>query len=892
MQSAFWKLTVLAGVVGTGFLVVLQAQQGLNRSAQESNLDVELDGEFANEAQPGESAEQPQLHLAEAPQSEQTEPAGDFDPFGSAPTQLTPEPEPEGTFGAQSETEVASAPAFPTDNQAPPLDDSSEPPQLADDSEPPQLVPANAASGANAPSFGADPNPFGKVAQRQAPAKDDPSAQLEQGSPFGADEPTDTAGADSKAEEIQPVAQSTPELAAPSEKHSFGAFDEDKPAEEPTTEVAETDSAPVAEGGPRMLAPNPTAEAYTRSAGPSFSADPEPEQADDAVEPASATAQPEPAFDDSKPAKKEPKMVPVRQVPKRAAPRTAELSFGEDSNTPAEDSNPPSVSDASPFNTAEAEPLPQAESTETPPTLGVPEPEMDAEPPGEERTEPEPEPEQLPAMGRDTPKRLSPPSDVAPLTSSNPDIEQLKGDGTIDREVPRGRLQPNLQIEKIAPQNAVLGQPLVYSIIVRNTGNAAAQGVVVEDRIPKGTELNGTIPRAEMIGKKLTWKLGTLKPGDTQTIRIRVVPKEEGQVGSVATVNFVAEVAAETIVTAPRLDVKVTAPDQVRLGEAVPIKFHITNNGSGTATGIVIRDLVPNEMTHQGGNDLEYEIGKLAPGDSTDVQLVLTAVQSGNVLNRAIISAEGSEPQEFKTELQVVGTNVEVTRAGPKSRYLGREANYTNTVTNLTESATESLQVIETIPEGMEFVQAAEGGVYDEGQRTVTWQIDSLGPRDRLDLAVTLRSASVGSHESKVAVVDSANTRKEITSVTSVAGFTSLDVDVSSVDGPLAVGEEVSVSIGMKNSGTDAATNVGLVVHIPPQLAVASVNSNVRYTQNGNRLMFERVRSLSGGGEETAEIVLTARAKGAARIRVEIGADHLSQPLVHDESLVVLSDAE
>ena len=50
-----------------------------------------------------------------------------------------------------------------------------------------------------------------------------------------------------------------------------------------------------------------------------------------------------------------------------------------------------------------------------------------------------------------------------------------------------------------------------------------------------------------------------------------------------ATVNFVAEAAAETVVTAPRLEFKISAPSAARLGESIPFRFEVRNVGTGEA---------------------------------------------------------------------------------------------------------------------------------------------------------------------------------------------------------------------------------------------------------------------------------------------------------------------
>ena len=92
--------------------------------------------------------------------------------------------------------------------------------------------------------------------------------------------------------------------------------------------------------------------------------------------------------------------------------------------------------------------------------------------------------------------------------------DDMIGDGIVGDASQRGVQQPRLTIEKVAQQQAVLEQPLVYSIIVRNQGNVAAHNVVIEDRIPKGTELMGTFPRAELVDKTLIWKEPVLRPNE------------------------------------------------------------------------------------------------------------------------------------------------------------------------------------------------------------------------------------------------------------------------------------------------------------------------------------------------------------------------------------------
>ncbi|MBC8113928.1 MAG: DUF11 domain-containing protein, partial [Candidatus Saccharimonas sp.] len=255
-------------------------------------------------------------------------------------------------------------------------------------------------------------------------------------------------------------------------------------------------------------------------------------------------------------------------------------------------------------------------------------------------------------------KRDPLPDRRTPETPQSPTSEELSGDGTVTDATPRGIQQPRITIEKIAPQQCVLGEPLVYSVIVKNVGGSEAHHVVVEDRIPKGTELTGTSPRAEMVDKKLIWRIGTMKPNEEKKISIRVIPRQEGSIGSVARVNFSAEVAAEIMVAAPQLSFKVNAPREVRIGETIDLTFLLKNSGGAAANNVSVRDLIPEGLKHEAASDIECPIGKLGPNEAREIVLQVTAVKPGRVKNRAILTADGGITQELESTIDVIGEHL------------------------------------------------------------------------------------------------------------------------------------------------------------------------------------------------------------------------------------------
>jgi uncharacterized repeat protein (TIGR01451 family) len=467
----------------------------------------------------------------------------------------------------------------------------------------------------------------------------------------------------------------------------------------------------------------------------------------------------------------------------------------------------------------------------------------------------------------------------------------FQGDGTVGEQAPLGPQRPQLNIEKIAPQNALIGQPLIYTILVKNVGNSAAHDVVVEDRIPKGTKLSGTIPRAELTGKKLIWRFGTLRPGDEQKISIKVTPVEAGEIGSVATVNFVSEAAAETVVTAPRLEFELSAPKAVKLGAMVPFHFKVRNIGTGEARGVAIRDVIPDGLSHSQGKDLECAIGRLPAGKEYELTLELLASKVGTSVNRALLVGEGGLAVRAEAAIEISGSKVAVTRNGPPKRYLGRALIYSNTIRNESKYEVQGVVAVETVPTGMEFAGASQGGQFSDGTRTIAWRIDRMAPNETRILKSKLIPKATGVQTSTVRVTVPNGEPVEATTETTVEGFAALGVDIAGADGPVDVGEKITLRVNARNKGTIAATNVLVTVEIPEQMNVVSVRGAGTHTQSGNQVQFGPIPTLEGRTLAGCELVLQAAKRGDCRIRVSLRADQVDKPLTREESVLVLSES-
>src|SRR5690606_17285656 len=112
-----------------------------------------------------------------------------------------------------------------------------------------------------------------------------------------------------------------------------------------------------------------------------------------------------------------------------------------------------------------------------------------------------------------------------------------------------------------------------------------------------------------------------------------------GDIGSVASLTFRADASARARVTRPQLKLEATMPSKVLIGETAKLKILVSNPGTGPATGVFLTEKVPPGLKHEGGSELEFEVGTLVPGETRELELVLAAAQPGVVTN--VLSARG-----------------------------------------------------------------------------------------------------------------------------------------------------------------------------------------------------------------------------------------------------------
>jgi uncharacterized repeat protein (TIGR01451 family) len=454
-----------------------------------------------------------------------------------------------------------------------------------------------------------------------------------------------------------------------------------------------------------------------------------------------------------------------------------------------------------------------------------------------------------------------------------------------------GPQTPHLTLERVAPPEIQVGKPATFVLKIRNTGQVAAAHVEIHDSVPKGTQLLSTTPRAaESAPGEVVWSLGTLKPGEETSVELELMPVAEGEVGSVATVHFAAESSVRTMVTKPVLSLDIKAPREVLLGEDVTMAIKISNTGTGAATGLVLREAVPDLLQHPAGPELEYEVGVLKPGETRELDLTMRCVKAGRLVNSLSAVGEGSVRGDQQAELEVVAPALAVKMDGPGRRYLDRQVTYTVSVSNPGTAAAKEISLVTYLPAGLKFVEANNAGQYDPRTRAVAWLLDELPPNESGSVSLTAVPVETGEQLVRIESTAQRGLSAQEEKMIVVEGVAAINFEVVDVADPIEVGGETAYEVRVVNQGTKAATNVQVVALLPEELKPTGGEGPARYTIDGQRVLFEPLAQLAPKADTTYRVKAQGRAPGDVRVRVQILTDEIRSPVTKEESTRVYAD--
>jgi len=328
----------------------------------------------------------------------------------------------------------------------------------------------------------------------------------------------------------------------------------------------------------------------------------------------------------------------------------------------------------------------------------------------------------------------------------------------------------------------------------------------------------------------------------------------------------------------------------VLIGETATLQIRISNPGTGVATGVVVTEEVPSGFNHEGGKELEFEVGTLAPGESRELKLALVAAQPGVVTNNLQASGDADLHVEDRDEIEVIAPALKLSLQGPKRRFLQRNATYNITVTNPGTAPAKNLELVAALPRGLKFVETNNEGQYDATSHSVIWSLSELPANETGTVTLTTLAVEAGDLKLQISGKAAMGLTDSIEEDVLVEGVAAIFFELVDVNDPIEVGGETSYEIRVINQGSAAATNVRLVALLPPEMKALNAEGPVQHTIEQSRVLFEPLGQLAPKADTMYTIKVQGQAAGDLRLRVQIVTDQITNPITKEESTRVYSD--
>jgi hypothetical protein len=459
-------------------------------------------------------------------------------------------------------------------------------------------------------------------------------------------------------------------------------------------------------------------------------------------------------------------------------------------------------------------------------------------------------------------------------------------------ESPMPKSDSAVAVEWGGPTTLKMHKPADFTLVVRNTLSVPVHGVRVSVPIPTGLAVASAVPEATTEDRQLIWDFGMLQARQERNIQIRLVAETGGELAPYASVTYTCSAALRLQVHSPKLALRTQAPGQVCLGDPAKIVFTVTNTGDGAAEQVKIQANLSDGLEHAGGRNVELQVGNIGPGETRTATLECSPKKGGQHRCEASAVCDVGQAARDQVMLTATAPRLVIQAAGPGIRYLERRALYTIRVHNPGDAPATGVVLTDSLPAGMKFLTAGDGGQVDAKTNTVSWRLGEIGPGKTKEVRVEAAPTAIGEHRQHF-VVQAAHIQAAETDVkTKAEGVASLVTEVVDTEDPIEVGAETTYEVRIVNTGSKDDGNVQLVCMVPEKMELRSAQGPSRYRTEGRKLIFEPLVRLAPRGDALFRITTRGIAPGDVRFQIQITSTNLTEPIVRTESTRIYSDTQ
>jgi uncharacterized repeat protein (TIGR01451 family) len=473
---------------------------------------------------------------------------------------------------------------------------------------------------------------------------------------------------------------------------------------------------------------------------------------------------------------------------------------------------------------------------------------------------------------------------MAPMEPSCPRVAASEGMHTQTSVFP-GQTANMIRLERIMPGQIRAGQPFDYDLIATNLTDTPLNDVTIVENLGTNYQFKSASPEGTLDGRQLTWTLPELGPKAVQKITVTGMAEKSGKFAQCADVKYKCPACSLVEVVSPQLMLTKTVPAESLLCDKIPVKYTVTNTGTGVARNVVITDQLPDGlMTIDGGKLVSLDSCPLGPGQSQEFSVMTRAEKPGEYSSKAMVKADGGLTAESDGAKTMVHEPVlTVTEKGTENGYIGRPIKYEITVTNKGDAPATKATLQKQMPAEARFISASDGGSFSGG--TVTWDLETLAPQASKTVELTYSSDAAGIMKTSTQAIAECATTATSTAQTQIAGIPAILLEMVDVSDPILKGENETYVIKVTNQGSATDTNIRIEGMLEEGIQYVSSSGPTVGKSEGQKVMFEPLPSLAPKAVATWEVIVKGNKTGDTRFQVNLTSDQLgTTPVMKTES--------
>ena len=385
----------------------------------------------------------------------------------------------------------------------------------------------------------------------------------------------------------------------------------------------------------------------------------------------------------------------------------------------------------------------------------------------------------------------------------------------------------NVTVPEIIPDktanisNPNFGDNVNYTVTVTNDGIGDAKDVVVRDILGEGltfVDATGNYSFDE-VTRTVTWIVDLAK---CESKVFSVIATVVGY-GNVTNFLVVGNKTTGVNVTVPEINPDKTVDNEIpNFGDNVTYTVTVTNDGIGDANNVVITDVLDKGLKFlnaTGNFTYDEKTGTitwtvdLAKGETKTFNVNVTVLGYGVLPNTVAVGNKTAVRNITVPEI------ITVKEVNSSDIHIGDEITYTITVSNPGKINAANVVIRDILPEGLKFINASNGGVYDPVTGIITW-ILNITANSTVDLTADVCVNKSGN------ITNTVNVGNKTSNCTIESGdIVDLEIHIVADKSEIYVGDNIVYTVTVINNGPSDAINTIANILIPNALSIFSYNA-------------------------------------------------------------------